>query len=164
MRKLLLAIAVGWYSCLLMAGETASSAPLFAAVLNDLDDQPVALGRYRGQPLVVNFWASWCTPCRAEIPELNRYRAAHPGKLEVLAIGIENKVDSTRDFARAHKMEYPVFVAGQQGMQLMQALGNKQGGLPYTLFIDRKGRVVGQKVGMVGKADLDTITAKLLAR
>lgn len=162
--KLLLVLAVSLYSGLASAEEPTPSAPLFAAVLNDLDDQPVALERYRGKPLVVNFWARWCAPCRAEIPELIRYRAAHKGKVEVLGIGIEDKADPAREFARAYDMDYPVFVAKAQGIPLMQALGNKLGGLPYTLFIDRNGQVIHKKMGLVKKADLDAISDRLLAR
>ena len=132
-----------------------SSAPLFAATLNDLDDKPVALERYRGKPLIVNFWARWCGPCRVEIPELIAIRQAHKGKLEVLGIGIEDKADAAKEFARAYEMNYPVFVAREKGIPLMQALGNTKGGLPFTIVIDRNGQVVQKKMGIMKKADLD---------
>lgn len=132
-----------------------SSALLFAATLNDLDDKPVALERYRGKPLIVNFWARWCGPCRVEIPELIAIRQAHKGKLEVLGIGIEDKADAAKEFARAYEMDYPVFVARDKGIPLMQALGNTKGGLPFTIVIDRNGQVVQKKMGIMKKADLD---------
>lgn len=132
-----------------------SSAPLFAATLNDLDDKPVALERYRGKPLIVNFWARWCGPCRVEIPELIAIRQAHKGKLEVLGIGIEDKADAAKEFARAYEMDYPVFVARDKGIPLMQALGNTKGGLPFTVVIDRNGQVVQKKMGIMKKADLE---------
>ncbi len=132
-----------------------SSAPLFAATLNGLDDKPVALERYKGKPLIVNFWARWCGPCRVEIPELITLRKAHKGKLEVLGIGIEDKADAAKEFARAYEMDYPVFVAGANGIPLMQALGNGKGGLPFTIVIDRNGQVVQKKMGIMKKADLD---------
>ncbi len=132
-----------------------SSAPLFAATLNDLDDKPVALERYRGKPLIVNFWARWCGPCRVEIPELIAIRKAHKGKLEVLGIGIEDKADAAKEFAKAYEMDYPVFVAREKGIPLMQALGNTKGGLPFTIVIDRNGQVVQKKMGIMKKADLD---------
>ena len=132
-----------------------SSAPLFAATLNDLDDKPVALERYRGKPLIVNFWARWCGPCRVEIPELIAIRKEHKGKLEVLGIGIEDKADAAKEFAKAYEMDYPVFVARDKGIPLMQALGNTKGGLPFTIVIDRNGQVVQKKMGIMKKADLD---------
>ena len=132
-----------------------SSAPLFAATLNDLEDKPVALERYKGKPLIVNFWARWCGPCRVEIPELIAIRKAHKGKLEVLGIGIEDKADAAKEFARAYEMDYPVFVAREKGIPLMQALGNAKGGLPFTIVVDRNGQVVQKKMGIMRKADLE---------
>ncbi len=137
------------------ADELPSSAPLFAATLNDLDDKPVALERYKGKPLIVNFWARWCGPCRVEIPELIAIRKAHKGMLEVLGIGIEDKADAAKEFARAYEMDYPVFVAREKGIPLMQALGNSKGGLPFTIVIDRSGQVVQKKMGIMKKADLE---------
>jgi thiol-disulfide isomerase/thioredoxin len=155
MRKLFATLVFALVAASTAADEMPSSAPLFAATLNDLDDKPVALERYKGKPLIVNFWARWCGPCRTEIPELIRVRNAHKGKLEVLGIGIEDKVDAVKEFARAYDMDYPVFVAAAKGIPLMKALGNNRGGLPFTVVIDRNGQVVLVRMGLMRKADLD---------
>ena len=166
MKKLLLACLFPLFglSTVVSADEQPSAAPLFAATLNDLDDKPVALERYKGRPLVVNFWARWCGPCRAEIPELIKFRHAHKGKVEVLGIGIEDKAEPAKEFAKAYDMDYPVFVAKDQGIPLMKELGNSKAGLPYTLFIDRHGQVVQRKMGTVRKTDLDAIEVALLKK
>ena len=164
MKKWLLALALAFSATLASAQEMPSSAPLFAATLNDLDDKPVALERYKGKPLIVNFWARWCGPCRAEIPELIKFRNAHKGKIEVLGIGIEDKAEPAKEFAKAYDMDYPVFVAKEQGIPLMQALGNTKAGLPYTLFIDRHGNVIQRKMGVVRKPDFDSVQDTLLKK
>ena len=155
MKRLFPALVLALFSALTAAEDMPSSAPLFAATLNDLDDKPVALERYKGKPLIVNFWARWCGPCRVEIPELIAIRNAHKGKLEVLGIGIEDKADAAKEFARAYEMDYPVFVAREKGIPLMQALGNTKGGLPFTIVVDRNGQVVQKKMGIMKKADLE---------
>jgi thiol-disulfide isomerase/thioredoxin len=164
LKKLFALFVFGLFFRLTVADELPSSAPLFAATLNDLDDKPVALERYKGKPLVVNFWARWCAPCRAEIPELIKFRAANKGKIEVLGIGIEDKAEPAKEFAKAHDMDYPVFIAREKGIPLMQVLGNSKGGLPYTLFIDRNGQVVDKKMGIIRKADLDAAQDALLRK
>lgn len=147
-----------------IAEEPAASAPLFAATLSNLDDKPVALANYRGKPLIVNFWARWCAPCRAEIPELIAFRDSQKGKIEVLGIGIEDKAEPAKAFAKTYAISYPVFVAKEKGIPLMQALGNTKGGLPFTLFIDRNGTIVQTKLGLLKKADLDAAGELLLKR
>lgn len=164
MKTRLAALALAFSATLASAQDMPSSAPLFAATLNDLDDKPVALERYKGKPLIVNFWARWCGPCRAEIPELIKFRNAHKGKVEVLGIGIEDKAEPAKEFAKAYDMDYPVFVAKEQGISLMQALGNTKAGLPYTLFIDRHGNVIQRKMGVVRKPDFDSVQEALFKK
>lgn len=164
MTRLFPAVVLATLSTLAVAQEMPSSAPLFAATLADFDDKPVALERYKGKPLVVNFWARWCGPCRAEIPELIKFRNAHKGKIEVLGIGIEDKAEPAKEFAKAYDMDYPVFVAKEQGIPLMQTLGNTKAGLPYTLFIDRNGQVISKKMGTIRKPDLDAVEGALLKK
>lgn len=150
------------FSALTVADELPAAGPLFAVTLNDLNDKPVALARYRGKPLVVNFWARWCAPCRAEIPELIEFRNRHNGKIEVLGIGIEDEAGPAKAFAEQTGMNYPVFVAKEKGIPLMRALANTKAGLPFTLYIDRHGQVIGKKYGLLRKADLESAATTLL--
>ena len=80
----------------------------------------------------------------------------------MLGIGIEDKADAAKEFAKAYEMDYPVFVAKEQGIPLMKALANTKGGLPFTVFIDRNGQVIQIKLGLIKKADLDAAAEKLL--
>ena len=140
-----------------------SSAPLFAATLNDLDDKPVALERYKGKPLIVNFWAAG-----AVLPGRNSRADQVPqcpqGQGRVLGIGIEDKAEPAKEFAKAYDMDYPVFVAKGTGIPLMQALGNTKAGLPYTLFIDRHGNVDPAQDGRRPQAGFDSVQEALFKK
>lgn len=151
--------------CLIAAPAWAqnSSAPLFAATLHDYDDKPFAFETLRGKPLIVNFWARWCGPCRQEIPEL---AAAHEkfGKsgLVIVGIALDDKVESTRDFAKAYEMRYTGLLAKTGGIALMQAIGNPKAVVPFTLVIDRHGNVVGSKLGAMNKAEIEAAARQIL--
>ncbi|MBI4987193.1 MAG: TlpA family protein disulfide reductase [Rhodocyclales bacterium] len=140
-----------------------SAAALFAATLHDFDDKPFAFEGLRGKPLIVNFWARWCGPCRQEIPEL---AAAHDkyGKsgLVVVGIALDDKVESTRDFARAYEMRYTGLLAKSGGIALMQATGNPKAVVPFTLVIDRNGQIIGSKLGAMKKAEIEAAAKQLL--
>lgn len=138
-------------------------APLFQARLTGLDGKPAAFAGYRGRPLVVNFWARWCEPCRREIPQLVDYRRKFKdGGLEVVGIALDDKADSVRDFAHAYGMDYPVLLAGDQGIGLLQALGDPATGLPYTLVIDRRGKVVSRSLGPLTEAEMESAFRRAL--
>jgi len=160
--KLVSSLVFALFASCTAAQELPSSAPLFAATLSNMDDKPVALERYKGKPLVVNFWARWCGPCRVEIPELTKVQRQMKDKgLVVVGIGLEDKSETVREFARAYEMEYTVLLAKDQGLPLLRALGNMKAALPYTLAIDRNGKVVSTKLGLMTKADIDAALARL---
>lgn len=136
--------------------QAAGADPLFGVTLTGIDGKPVALESFRGKPLIVNFWARWCGPCRKEIPELvqvqDKYRKAG---LVVLGIGLEDKAESVRDFMKAYDVNYTVLLAKDQGIPLMQALGNVRAGLPFTLIIGRKGDILATRLGAMNREQLD---------
>jgi thiol-disulfide isomerase/thioredoxin len=153
----LVAVLAGPLAC--AAGSSAlatspDSAVLFAATLMDLDSQTVTLAAYRGKPLIVNFWARWCGPCKVEIPELVDLQKRNTG-VEVLGLNLENNAPTVRDFAFAYDMNYPVFLTKEPGLALMKALGNSKSVLPFTVVINRHGSIVSTHVGAMTREKLD---------
>ena len=133
-----------------------SSAPLFSMTYSDLQSRSAKLDEFRGKPLIVNFWARWCAPCRVEIPELVDVESTYKGReLAVIGINIESDAMPVRDFAKAYDINYPVFLTGEKGMALMQALGNSRVGLPFTVVLNADGDIVKTKLGAMTRSDLE---------
>ncbi len=134
---------------------------LFSANLVDLAGRPRQLNEWRNRILICNFWATWCAPCREEIPLLMaaREKYAFLG-LEIVGIAIDN-ASKVRDFTRSLNIPYPVLLAEADGLDLMRKLGNTAGGLPYTVVTDRQGNVLHRKLGAFHQGDLDAILGPL---
>jgi thiol-disulfide isomerase/thioredoxin len=140
---------------------------LLAATMLSPDGKQVALEIYKGKPMIVNFWARWCGPCRVEIPELQKAHDKYKKQgLVVLGIGLENSPEAVRDFMKAYDMTYPVLLANEisdtKGIWLMQTLGNERAGLPFTLTINRQGEITSRKLGIMKPADIEAAASALL--
>jgi thiol-disulfide isomerase/thioredoxin len=137
------------------------SSALFAAALIDLDGQPTTLSKYRGKPLIVNFWARWCGPCKVEIPELVSLQKRDTG-VEVLGLNLENNAATVRDFSFAYDVNYPVFLTREPGLALMRSLGNQKTVLPFTVVLNRHGAIVGSHIGAMTRDTLDAAVVAAL--
>lgn len=163
MKRPLFLLAGLAFAALPARADMPAADPLFAAQLSDLADKPATLAAYKGKPLIVNFWARWCVPCRKEIPELNRARAQHrKAGAEVIGLALEDQPDAVKEFAKAYDIEYPVLLAKDNGIPLMQSLDNPKAGLPFTLALDRRGKVVYKKLGGMSGAEVDAAFAAAL--
>lgn len=121
----------------------------------------MSLANRQGQPMVVNFWARWCPPCRVEIPELVALQSRKTG-VAVIGINIETDPAPVRDFAYAYDINYPVLLTRAAGLDLMRTLGNSKVGLPFTVVLNRQGDIVARHTGAVTKAQLDAAVALAL--
>lgn len=142
-------------------GTAAANAALRSASMVDLAGRPRRLSEWPDRILVCNFWATWCTPCREEIPLLMAAREKYASAgVEIVGIAIDN-ASKVRDFSSSFNISYPILLAAADGLDLMRKLGNSAGGLPYTVIADRRGNIVHRKLGAFHRDDLDTVLAPL---
>lgn len=135
---------------------------LFAANFPDENGQPQALEQYAGKIVVLNFWASWCEPCREEMPELSElYNEYKDKNLVVLGMAIED-VATVKDFLKETKVSYPLFAADMQGMEIASNLGNNKGVLPFTVIIKPDGTIAKTYFGRVTKSLLEQTLKTLM--
>lgn len=114
--------------------------PEFA--LKDIEDQVRNIKEWDGKVLMINFWATWCPPCRREIPAFIELQDAYQEKgFSIIGVAIDTR-QSVIDFTDPMGVNYPLLLGEEEGIQLTQAYGNRLGVLPYTVFVDRNGKIV----------------------
>ena len=152
----LVALAAGFGLALqrFSTGAGASAEPFFEQTFKDLDGRPDEMARWRGQLVVVNFWATWCAPCVEEMPDLQRVHDEYATKgVTVVGLGIDAP-SALKRFRDEHALSLPLYSAGASGSEIGRRLGNASGALPYTVLVDRKGRIVQARLGQVRPAEL----------
>lgn len=143
---------LGWSRLQPSAGSGTDA--LWTAELADLAGRPVSLAAMRGKPLVVNFWATWCGPCKEEMPDFQKLAASDLGrKVQIVGIGIDNAANM-KAFAEKLGISYTLLEGGAGGLDLLKTLGNQVGGLPFTLVIDPSGKAVVTRLGRINYEEL----------
>ena len=128
---------------------------LLAGTLTDSNGQAQALSQWQGKVLVVNYWATWCPPCREEMPAFSRLQTQlGPEGVQFIGIGIDSP-SAIKEYAFQTPTRYPLLIGGSEGMDLMRELGNDAGALPYTLVLDRKGQPAYARLGIVDEKELE---------
>ena len=139
-----------------------ATAALLALRLKDLDGTEQALNQWQGKVLVINFWATWCAPCREEIPAFVRLQEKYRDRgLQFVGIAIDEP-GPARAFAREFAINYPVLVGNLQAMEISRAAGNRAGALPFTVVLDRRGSVADTALGKLSEDRLDALILGLL--
>ena len=133
---------------------------LFAQSMTDANGGGPGLAQWRGKPIVVNFWATWCGPCVEEMPALSALQAEVALKnVQIVGIGIDSPTN-IKQFAAKYKIAYPLYVAGMSGTELSKQFGNQAGSLPYTVLLSADGRVLKT---YLGKLKIDELRRDIAA-
>lgn len=122
----------------------------------DLDGKPRSLAEWRGKLVLVNFWASWCGPCREEMPLLDKTQQRFAAKgLQIVGVASDNPA-ATRNFLDAVPVHYPILIDDpEKGEDLSEAFGNDRDVLPYSVLIGSDGRVLARRAGNFTEAKLE---------
>ncbi len=117
--------------------------------------QRLAMQSFSGNPLILNFWATWCPPCIEEMPLLDRFFEENRGfGWQVLGLAIDKQAAVTQFLGR-NPVRFPVALAGLNGTDLGRSLGNNQGGLPFTVVFNAGGAIAHRKMGRVTPQELE---------
>jgi thiol-disulfide isomerase/thioredoxin len=131
---------------------------LVEANLKDLSGQPADWRPMTGKVTVVNFWATWCGPCKEEIPDLVRLQTEGQAKnVQIVGIGIDTPANM-KPFASNMKINYPLMDASVGGIDLSKTLGNRVGALPFTIILNTDGSVITRRLGKISYEDLKLAT------
>jgi peroxiredoxin len=147
-------------SITLIAIVLVASAVAFAAIekpapdfaLTDIDGNTISLADLKGKVVFLNFWATWCGPCRHEIPDFIEFYDEYKDRgMEIIGISVDKSARKVKDFMGKHKINYPVAMATNDIM------GDYKPGryIPTTIIINAKGHIVEKKVGIMSKAVLE---------
>ncbi len=135
--------------------------PLNNFALTDLQGQKIQLNDFKGKVVLVNAWATWCPPCRAEMPDINAYYQAHQNDgLMVLAVNAGDPLDKAASFAQSNNLAFPVLL--DSNLRLLDSMGIHD--FPTSIVIGRDGRVKHIQVGMFHPEALDSVITPLLTQ
>lgn len=157
-------LAVGSYRALIQPAQRPLTTDrdevvtdFFAISLADADGRRHAFSAWRGNIVVVNFWATWCPPCRDEMPVFSRLQDRYAAQgVQFLGIALD-AADAVRAYSQQHRIAYPLLIGGSTGVDLVQRFGNRTLGVPYTVLIDREGEVHAVHAGPLAEHELDDL-------
>lgn len=127
--------------------------PFYSHAFPDMQGTQIELTQYLGKPLVLNFWATWCPPCVKEMPDLDALHKKYPA-IHFVGLAVDT-AKNVEKFNEKVQVGYPLLVAGHGGIKQMRSLGNKSGGLPFTVVFDEKGRISKQILGQIKPEEFD---------
>jgi thiol-disulfide isomerase/thioredoxin len=147
--------AVAWRKFAVQESSSETAQALWAMQFDlPQGDGKLAMANFRGKPLVVNFWATWCVPCVRELPALQRFQREQASEgWRVVALAVDQPVPVLEFIAR-FKLDLTVAMAGVDGLEWQRLMGNTSGGLPFSLVLDAHGRMRQRRLGESSYEDL----------
>ncbi len=144
------------------SADPAAAAALFNLALPDPAGKEQRFDQWRGKVVVVNFWATWCAPCREEMPEFIRAQKEHGDKgLQFVGIAVD-QADKVQQYVAEIGLNYPALIGGFGAMELSKTLGNDLMALPFTVVLDRKGSIAHTQLGVLKPDKLASLVKSLL--
>lgn len=119
-----------------------------------LDAKQLVMQDFKGKPLLINFWATWCPPCVSEMPLLERMYSENAAKnIQILGIAAD-KEEAVKRFVVQKQIHFPIAIAGGEAINLSKSLGNPLGSLPFSVFVHSDGTVQRVKIGELHEDDI----------
>ena len=130
--------------------------------LSDVNGEQRSLSEWQGKVIAINFWATWCSPCREEIPAFIELQQQYSSEgLQFIGIALE-PADEVRGFINEYHINYPSLLGGGDVIKVGKQLGNGIGALPYTVIIDRSGKIAFARRGPLSKSEAESVIRTLL--
>ena len=142
---------------------SAAAASFWSARFDRPEGGELLASDFKGKPLLLNFWATWCPPCVKELPELAQFQREFKSQgWQVLGVAIDSP-SAVRDFLKKLPLDFSLGLAGLTGTELTRTLGNRQGGLPFSVAFDAAGELIWRKLGATNLEELRQMAGKLPA-
>lgn len=163
--NLTLAVVVGlgiWFTLHHKPAPTKPTAPVTSVpeqlppfIMQDTDGVTRNSSEWKGKVLIVNYWATWCPPCREEMPTLIEFQNQYaPQGVQVVGVAVDN-LEQVKEFMDTYGINFPVVVGDDDAIQLAKKMGNRISALPYTAIFDRDGKTLYAQPGIVTKKSLE---------
>jgi thiol-disulfide isomerase/thioredoxin len=159
----LLALGGGFITrALNSSNEADNSSQIPSFTLNDASGKSRNIDEWQGKVRIINFWATWCPPCIKEIPEFVALQEQYANKgLQFIGVAVDDEESVTAYLAKM-KINYPILIGDIEGIALAHQLGNSVDAVPYTLVVDKQGKIIHQHRGGISKEQIMEVISPIL--